>query len=113
MARNDAILYSGSSSVTRTKASVKIAEKKKQERKETDIKKSYLQPVEEIIYQLLEIDEKNMGEILLGIIDGKDNDEQIKATLMAIRMHRKWIGEFRQRLAVILRPNENKENTDD
>lgn len=95
--RNDAALYSGSSSAS-------YASEKRKARIEKKLSQQMeLRTVAPVVFEELERAKDELGELLLAIVDGKDSEDEVMVKLSAIRLHRTWINTLEARLKIVLR----------
>ena len=108
--RNDAALYSGSTSASYVK-------QKQQERVEKKLsQKTELLSVAPVVFDEINKAKEELGELLLAIVSGDDNDEEVMIKLSAVRLHRTWIMQLESKLKIVLRAkplSKKKEQTND
>ena len=103
MARDDSSLYSGITSSSRLKAERRAREAEK------EAKKTLVKPVEALLYELIDKEEKATILTILGTVDVTTDKEQVKETLLALQLYKQSLQGFRAKLNNIIR----KERRDD
>jgi hypothetical protein len=95
--RNDGLLFTGSAAARDiTAAAKKREEERRQKRKE-------LTPAAEVVFGAIAKEQGKLGDILLEIVNPDDNDDHVSAKLMAVRLHRKWLMDFKGEMRKLLR----------
>lgn len=104
--RNDSILHTGASS-----ASYQLEKRLKRNEKKLNIKRELI-PKADVIFEVIDKHEAKLGEKLYLLTDENSDDNKVKDTLNAIRMHREFIQQLKAQLDHALRakPIEEKKN---
>ncbi len=54
-------------------------------------------------------EEQRLGTILLNLVNPDSSDDQLRAQLEAVRLHKKWLAELRVKVRNIVRPAEKEQ----
>lgn len=101
--RNDSILYSGS-----TSASYQAEKRKARIEQKLDEKRRFV-PKADLVFEVIKLHKLELGEKLLKLTDENSDDNKVKDTLNAIRMHREFIRDLEGNLKMVLRVQPPKE----
>lgn len=107
--RNDASLYTGATSASY------VAQKKKERVEKKLSQQADLITVAPIVFDEINKAKEELGELLLGIVDGNDPEEEVMIKLNAVKLHRTWMAQLESKLKIVLRakPVTKKESTDE
>lgn len=111
--RNDAVLNTGMTSASRGEY---VARKKKERVERKLSQQSELVSAAPVVFDEINKAKEELGELLLGIVDGDDDDEQVMVKLAAVRLHRTWIHQLESKLKIVLRAQplkKKKESADE
>ncbi len=66
-------------------------------------------PAKEWLLKEIEQEEGRLGAILLNLVSPDSSDDQLRAQLEAVRLHKKWLAELRVKVRNIVRPAEKEQ----
>jgi len=95
--RTDELLYTGSDSLQRRE----IKNKERDEAKIT--KRSALTPSAEVVFNMIEKEKASVTNSLLGFIQTDTTDENLKSTLIALKMYSGYLLELQTKVKNVLR----------
>jgi hypothetical protein len=103
MSRDDSLLYSGQTSQSRRAYKEELRRQKREEAR------GKLLPSEQVIFEFLEKERENIAKQLLVYIQTDTTDENLKSTLLALKMYDSYLVTQKNQLTNLLRQAKKRE----